>query len=59
MIDTNFIISAALFPNGRVAAALMKTLMPPDRMVELEAFLFKASNPLRLYLHRKRRLRRS
>ena len=81
MIDTNIIISAALFPNGRVAAALMKTLMPPyeplvcdyvvdelhrtfrekfpDRMVELEAFLFKASNPLRLYLHRKRRLRRS
>ena len=64
MIDTNIIISAALFPNGRVAAALMKALMPPyepvvcdyvvdelhrkfrekfpDKMVELEAFLFTA-----------------
>lgn len=64
MIDTNIIISAALFPNGRVAAALMKALMPPyepvvcdyvvdelhrkfrekfpDKMVELEAFLFAA-----------------
>jgi putative PIN family toxin of toxin-antitoxin system len=64
MIDTNIFISAALFPNGRVAAALMKTLMPPyepvvcdyvvdelhrkfrekfpDKMVELEAFLFTA-----------------
>lgn len=62
MIDTNIFISAALFPNGRVAAALMKALMPPyepvvcdyvvdelhrkfrekfpDKMVELEAFLF-------------------
>ena len=29
MIDTNIFISAALFPNGRVAAALMKALMPP------------------------------
>ena len=64
MIDTNIFISAALFPNGRVAAALMKALMPPyepvicdyvvdelhrkfrekfpDKMVELEAFLFTA-----------------
>lgn len=64
MIDTNIFISAALFPNGRVAEALMKALMPPyepvvcdyivdelhrkfrekfpDRMVELEAFLFTA-----------------
>lgn len=64
MIDTNIFISAALFPNGRVAAALMKALMPPyepvvcdyvvdelhrkfqekfpDKMVELEAFLFMA-----------------
>ena len=64
MIDTNIFISAALFPNGRVAAALMKALMPPyepvvcdyvvdelhrkfrekfpDKMVELEAFLFAA-----------------
>lgn len=29
MIDTNIFISAALFPNGRVAAALMKALLPP------------------------------
>ncbi|MCI6637404.1 MAG: putative toxin-antitoxin system toxin component, PIN family [Bilifractor sp.] len=64
MIDTNIFISVALFPNGRVAEALMKALMPPyepvvcdyivdelhrkfrekfpDRMVELEAFLFTA-----------------
>lgn len=64
MIDTNIFISAVLFPNGRVAAALMKALMPPyepvicdyvvdelhrkfrekfpDKMVELEAFLFTA-----------------
>jgi putative PIN family toxin of toxin-antitoxin system len=64
MIDTNILISAALFPNGRVAAALMKALLPPfqpvvcdyvvdelirkfrekfpDKMVELEAFLFTA-----------------
>ena len=64
MIDTNIFISAALFPNGRVAEALMKALMPPyepvvcdyivdelhrkfrekfpDRMVELEAFLYTA-----------------
>lgn len=64
MIDSNIFISAALFPNGRVAAALMKALMPPyepvvcdyvvdelhrkfrekfpDKMVELEAFLFTA-----------------
>lgn len=29
MIDTNIFISAALFPNGRVAAALLKALLPP------------------------------
>lgn len=29
MIDTNIFISAALFPNGRVVAALMKALLPP------------------------------
>lgn len=29
MIDTNIFISAALFPNGRSAAALMKSLRPP------------------------------
>ncbi|WP_302220940.1 PIN domain-containing protein [uncultured Acidaminococcus sp.] len=29
MIDTNIFISAALFPNGQVAAALMKVLLPP------------------------------
>lgn len=29
MIDTNIFISAALFPNGRAAAALLKALLPP------------------------------
>lgn len=64
MIDTNIIISAALFPNGRAARAFEKALLPPyqplicdyivdelhrkfrekfpDRVTELEAFLFNA-----------------
>lgn len=64
MIDTNIFISAALFPNGRAASALLKALTPPyqpltcdyvvdelhrkfrekfpDRMTELEAFLYSA-----------------
>ncbi len=29
MIDTNIFISAALFPNGRAAEALVKALTPP------------------------------
>lgn len=29
MLDTNIIISAALFPNGKVAAAFYKSLTPP------------------------------
>lgn len=29
MIDTNIFISAALFPNGKAAAALLKALAPP------------------------------
>ena len=29
MIDTNIIISAALFPNGKVAKAYIKALLPP------------------------------
>ncbi len=29
MIDTNILISAALFPGGRAAQALMKALQPP------------------------------
>ena len=29
MIDTNIFISAALFPNGRAAEALLKALIPP------------------------------
>lgn len=29
MIDTNIIISAALFPNGKAAQALYKALIPP------------------------------
>ena len=70
MIDTNGFISAALFPNGRVAVALMKALMPPyepvvcdyvvdelhrkfrekfpDKMVELEAFLFTALQSIKV-----------
>lgn len=64
MLDTNILISAALFPHGTVAKALMKALNPPyepvvcdyvvdelrrkfrekfpDRMTELEAFLYNA-----------------
>ena len=64
MIDTNIIISAALFPKGRAAQAFFKSLNPPyqpfvcdyivdelhrkfrekfpDRVTELEAFLFNA-----------------
>ncbi len=33
MLDTNIIISAALFPNGRAAAALLKALSPPYEAV--------------------------
>ncbi|MCD7847457.1 MAG: putative toxin-antitoxin system toxin component, PIN family [Oscillospiraceae bacterium] len=33
MIDTNIIISAALFPNGRVAMAFYKALTPPYQPV--------------------------
>ena len=33
MIDTNIIISAALFPNGRTAQALYKALQPPYQPV--------------------------
>ena len=45
MIDTNIIISAALFPKGRAAQAFFKSLFLfrekfPDRLTELEAFLF-------------------
>lgn len=29
MIDTNVIISAALFPNGKAAKAFFKAMMPP------------------------------
>ena len=69
MIDTNIIISAALFPNGRAAQAFFKSLFPPyepvvcdyivdelhrkfrekfpDRLTELEAFLFNALS----YIH--------
>jgi uncharacterized protein len=64
MLDTNIIISAALFPRGRAAAAYMKALQYPyepivcdyvvdelhrkfaqkfpDKVVELEAFLFSS-----------------
>jgi len=33
MIDTNILISAALFPNGRASQALMKALLPPFQPV--------------------------
>ena len=33
MIDTNIFISAVLFPKGRAAEALYKSLMPPYRPV--------------------------
>ncbi len=33
MIDTNILISAALFPKGRAAAALFKALVPPYQPV--------------------------
>ena len=29
MLDTNIIISAALFPNGRAACAFLKAMTPP------------------------------
>lgn len=70
MLDTNIIISAALFPNERAAQAFYKTLQPPyqpivcdyvvdelrrkfrekfpDRLTELEAFLFNALQFIRL-----------
>ncbi len=70
MIDTNIIISAALFPNGKVAQAFLKALLPPyipfvcdyivdelhrkfcekfpDRVTELEAFLFHALTYIRV-----------
>lgn len=62
MLDTNILISAALFPKGRAAEAFFKAISPPyeplicdyvvdelrrkfrekfpERMTELEAFLF-------------------
>lgn len=70
MIDTNVIISAVLFPNGRAAQAFLKALLPPyiplvcdyivdelhrkfcekfpDRITELEAFLFHALTYIRV-----------
>lgn len=70
MLDTNIIISAALFPNGRAAQAFFKALQPPyqplvcdyvvdelhrkfrekfpDRLTELEAFLFNALSFIKL-----------
>lgn len=70
MIDTNIIISAALFPNGKAAQAFLKALLPPsiplvcdyvvdelhrkfrekfpDRITELEAFLFHALTYIRV-----------
>lgn len=70
MLDTNIIISAALFPNGRAAQAFFKALHPPyqpivcdyvvdelhrkfrekfpNRLTELEAFLFNALSFIKL-----------
>lgn len=70
MLDTNIIISAALFPKGRAASAFYKALQPPyqpilcdyvvdelhrkfqekfpDRLTELEAFLYGALSYIEL-----------
>ncbi len=70
LIDTNIIISAVLFPNGRTAQAFFKALHPPyqpvvcdyvvdelhrkfrekfpQRLTELEAFLFNALSYIKL-----------
>ena len=70
MLDTNVIISAALFPNVRAAQAFFKALQPPyqplvcdyvvdelhrkfrekfpNRLTELEAFLFNALSFIKL-----------
>ena len=70
MLDTNILISAALFPNGRAAQAFFKALQPPyqplvcdyvvdelhrkfrekfpNRLTELEAFLFNALSFIKL-----------
>lgn len=70
LLDTNTIISAALFPNGRAAQAFFKALQPPyqllvcdyvvdelhrkfrekfpNRLTELEAFLFNALSFIKL-----------
>lgn len=70
MLDTNIIISAALFPNGRAAQAFFKALQSPyqplvcdyvvdelhrkfrdkfpNRLTELEAFLYNALSFIRL-----------
>lgn len=72
MLDTNILISAALFPNGRAAQAFFKALQPPyqplvcdyvvdelhrkfrekfpNRLTELEAFLFNALSFIKLVL---------
>ena len=42
MIDTNIFISAALFPNGRAAAALMKALAFPYQPLTSESNLMGA-----------------
>lgn len=33
LLDTNIIISAALFPNGRAAQAFFKALQPPYQLL--------------------------
>ncbi len=45
MLDTNIIISAALFPNGRVSKAMSKALMPPFQPVVCDYIIYE--------LHRK------
>lgn len=40
MLDTNIIISAALFPNGRTAEAFFKALQPPYQPVICDYVLF-------------------
>ena len=36
MLDTNIIISVALFPNGRAAQAFFKALQPPYQPLDSE-----------------------
>ena len=47
MIDTNILISAALFPKGRAAAAFFKALVPPYQPVVCDYVLDELHRKLR------------